>query len=686
MKLSSALVRVSFPWFVLLLGGFPSAAEELNLPDALSRAILNPHQTTVETRVYAGAKVPPVETFETAAEFTRYADRLRKEAIDGIILRGEARRWSDYKGHIEWLDVIEGSGYRIRKLRYEVIPGLWVPALLYEPRSLSGKVAAVLNLNGHEAEGIATSHIQERCINLAKRGLLALNVEWFGFGQLDTPGFGHYLINQLDLCGTSGVALHFLSQRRALDILLAQEHTDSNRVAVTGLSGGGWQTIFISALDTRVKLANPVAGYASFLTRAQFPRDLGDSEQTPSDLATVLDYTHLTAMLAPRPLLLTNNSEDDCCFRTDDTLPALLSPARGVYRLFGAQDRLLYHINFDPGTHNYLRDNRQAFYTFLRDFFFPGDPDFPTADIASEKEVRAAQLLHVPMPDDNLDFQKIALHLSQGLPRQGALSSDKTVAVAWQEAARARLGQIVRATDFHIRAERAGEAVLREPDGVRVSFWRLALDGAWTVPVVEMTPRNAESTVVVLADAGRKSLSLEVERLLGQRRRVVALDPFYFGESHIDDRDYLFALLLATVGQRPLGVQASQVVAVSRWLAQRNGGSVSLYAHGPRTSLIATVAAALEPKAIADLSLNGSFGSLREIVEEKTGADQAPELFCFGLLEQFDIRQLLALVAPRQTNVVAPSRRAMSELKGLAAFYRTLGVDFDPLAAVPAAK
>ena len=38
---------------------------------------------------------------------------------------------------------------------------------------------------------------------------------------------------------------------RGLDLLLAHEHADPTRVGVTGLSGGGWQTIFISALDSR---------------------------------------------------------------------------------------------------------------------------------------------------------------------------------------------------------------------------------------------------------------------------------------------------------------------------------------------------------------------------------------------------------------------------------------------------
>ena len=38
---------------------------------------------------------------------------------------------------------------------------------------------------------------------------------------------------------------------------------------------------------------------------------------------------------------------------------------------------------------------------------------------------------------------------------------------------------------------------------------------------------------------------------------------------------------------------------------------------------------------------------LKEVIEQDLPFERAPELFCFGLLERFDVPQLSALVAPR---------------------------------------
>jgi hypothetical protein len=607
--------------------GTGSAADDLRA--WLERPILTTNLPLAEVQVFCEARVPLMPAVKTAAEWERHADRMRRDTLEKIVFRGEAaRRWRDAPARVEWLEMIDGGpGYRIRKVRYEALPGLWIPALLYEPENLSGRAPVHLAVNGHDAKGKAADYKQIRCINLAKRGVLSLNAEWLNMGQLRAPGFKHYAMNQLDLCGASGLAPFYLAMSRALDLLLAHEHADPERVAVSGLSGGGWQTIVISALDPRVTLANPVAGYSSYRTRARFTSDLGDSEQTPNDLATVTDYAHLTAMLAGRALLLTYNAKDQCCFRADHALRPLQDAAEPVFDLHGQAHRLRTHVNHDPGTHNFDRENREQLYRMVGDIFFPGDRDYSGKEIPSEAEVKTNTLLHVELPADNLDFNQLALALAAPLPRDPDLAARKP------EAARRKLRELVKYPDYKVSAEQVGDA---EGDGTRVVFWRLRMGEDWTVPVTELVPPNPRGTTLLVADTGRSGAGT-----------AVALDPFYFGESKIVTRDFLYAMLVACVGERPLGIQAGQIAAAARWARARLGDPVQLAAVGPRTGTVALVATALETRAIGRLELRQPLRSLKEVIQLNWSVDQRPELFCFGLLEAFDLPQLIALVAPR---------------------------------------
>ena len=623
-----------------------SPAQTNLLAPLLARNIIGPNLALAEIQSYTENRVPLMPALKSAAEWENEAARLRREALNDVIFRGEARQWRDAKSKVEWLDTIAGGpGYTIRKLRYEALPGLWIPALLYLPEKITGKVPVHLAVNGHDAVGKAAPYKQIRCINLAKRGVISLNAEWLGMGQLRSPGFAHYTMNQLDLCGSSGIAPFYLAMSRALDILLALPEADPQRVAVSGLSGGGWQTIFISALDTRVTLANPVAGYSSFRTRARNFGDLGDSEQTPSDLATVVDYTHLTAMLAPRGALLTYNAKDQCCFATGHALQPLLDAAQPVFKLFQADAKLRWHSNHVPGTHNFDQENREVFYRMLGDTFFPGDTKFDAKELAVEAEVKKAEELNVPLPADNLDFNQLATRLAKDLPRGISTALSVVPSSRLQQAQRALLGGVVHAKHYTVTAELAGAETTND---VTATHWRLKMGDAWTVPAVELTQGAPRSTVILVGDVGRKGLSAEAAQLLADGHRVVAVDPFYFGESRIAQKDFLFALLVAAVGDRPLGLQASQLTATARWLStERKLGPVKLISVGPRASVFSTVAAALEGKAIAGLELRNPLGSLKEIIAKNVGVNQQPELFCFGLLEQFDVPQLRALVAPR---------------------------------------
>jgi hypothetical protein len=211
-------------------------------------------------------------------------------------------------------------------------------------------------------------------------------------------------------------------------------------------------------------------------------------------------------------------------------------------------------------------------------------------------------------------------------------------------------------------------------------YWQIKLAGVGTLPVVELVPGNPKKTVILINDGGRQKEAAAAEKLLAAGNRVLATDLFLFGEAGIPQKDYLFALLIAAVGDRTLGLHAGSLAALARWSnAEHKDEPVTISATGPRSSVIALAAAALEPRAIAGLELHGSFGSLKEVIEQNRKVEEMNELFCFGLLKEFDIKQLAALAAPRPVHLAEPSARVKSELGGLKKWYAVLGKEFEPL-------
>ncbi|MBX7120972.1 MAG: hypothetical protein K1X42_02475 [Opitutaceae bacterium] len=641
--------------YVLPVKAAPPTTETIT--ELLRRRILPDGLAREQARAFAAQRVPSMPKLIDLPEWEAHAARLRHEMFERVIFAGEARRWRQTKGRVEWSGVIEESSYRIRKVRYEVLPGYWMPGLLYEPRNLERRVPLVYCTQGHVGPGggMSRATMQARCINLVRRGMITFISDWPDVGQLLSPE-RHHRMQQLDLCGTSGVAPFYLTLERALDFLLEHPYVDPARVCVNGSSGGGWQTIFLTALDPRVTLANSVAGYSSLLTRTEYDTDLGDGEQQCCDMGTVVDYTHLTAMVAPRPLLITLNANDSCCFKTRHALPPLLRAAEPVYELYHAGHRLRAHNNMvvdpEPIGHNFGRENREALYRFLGEYFRDSDPRYPRQEfLDTDREIKSTSELQVDLPADNLNFNRIARQLMESLPHEPEIPHAASALAKWRLTRRDRLREIVRYREYTAQEDTVAKTV--GPDDTQVVYRRIRIGDTWDVPVVEFVPKNPHGSAVLMADGGRIQLGEKTAKLLKERTRVVAMDPLYFGEATLGYRDFLLALLLSCVGERLLGIQVSQTAAVCRFLAQRDGQAVRLFALGERTGTIATIAAALETNAVDALELQGSLDSFKRLIERDITLPKCPEAFCFGLLEHFDMPQLHALIAPRPVRIFA---------------------------------
>ena len=128
--------------------------------------------------------------------------------------------------------------------------------------------------------------------------------------------------------------------------------------------------------------------------------------------------------------------------------------------------------------------------------------------------------------------------------------------------------------------------------------------------------------------------------------RVLAIDPVLFGHNlPKSGAKYQNAMLLATVGERPLGIQSAQVLAAARYFARVFVTDVvSIETHGATTSLIARCAAAVDGDGvISSIKTNGEAETLHDFLKPGPSYGGTPEVYCFGLLEHFDIPQLIRL-------------------------------------------
>jgi hypothetical protein len=429
------------------------------------------------------------------------------------------------------------------------------------------------------------------------------------------------------------LSVFYLAMSRGLDVLLDHPHADLERTAATGLSGGDWQTIMLSSLDTRVKLTVPVAGHSAIVQRLEHPGSIGDLEQIPNDLAHVAGYVHLTAMMAPRPMLMIYNVKDNCCFVADTVKPNTFDPVVPFYKRAGAATKLEYYVNSDPGTPNYDRDNREQLYRFLDIHFFPFEKR-GHAELPSHDEVRTHEELNVPLPDETADFDTLAADAARDLPKP---------LLATPDAQRDVLRKILRYLELEIGA--TGFTGPRPAGKLIVRQLRLRI-GEWEVPATVIESEQVKKHVVLIADAGCSSQRTRIEELAQSGHRVLAIDPVLFGQNlPTSGAKFQNAMLLATIGDRPLGIQSAQVVAAAKYFARVFvADNVSLESHGATTSLVVRCAAAIDGgDSISSVKTNGEAETLHDFLKPGPSYGGTPEVYCFGLLEYFDIPQLIQL-------------------------------------------
>lgn len=633
--------------FLFCVETFAQSTPE-DLQTVLGQEILAPSAALLQMKSFILSRVAPPPVATGAPQWTEESQRLRRHLLQDVVFHGWPAEWVNASPKFEEVGTIEThEGYRLRKLRYEVVPGFQSVAILYEPETLQGKVPAILNVNGHVGPaGKAVEYKQKRCINFAKHGILALNVEWFAFGELRAEGNQHWYGAHLDLVGANALGIFLLEMRRGLDYLWDHPSVDRNRVGVTGLSGGGWQTIFLSALDERVKVAVPVAGYSSIATKVEARQygDLGDLEQNGTDFLANVDYTHLTAMMAPRPTLLIHNAEDDCCFRAALVKPWIYDGIRPFFKLYDKEEVFQFYENRDPGTHNYQLDNREHAYRFFSQQF--GMP-IVAKEIPAGQGLKTYEELVVGLPKDNLTILDLARKMA-GAIRRSPTPSASTEKSAWASSERQKLNSVVRYRPE--RLARVWTVANTKHKGLETLSYLFEMDnglaasGVWVKGID--APANTDVTLV-LHDQGRKAAAADVSGRVNRDEQVLALDLTFFGDAWKDLGPFPYAQILDGEGERTAGIQAAQLLQIAAWLRKRTGApKLRLESTGIRTEAIALIAAALEPDVFSDVVVHEGMASLDYVLQVPVRFQDAPELFCLDLYKEFDIDRLAAMAAP----------------------------------------
>lgn len=112
--------------------------------------------------------------------------------------------------------------------------------------------------------------------------------------------------------------LRFFLDPVVVSLNYALRETPFTDVVMAGISGGGWTTTLVAAVDPRVRVSIPVAGTLPLYLRVEpHDADLGDWEQNGSALYEQVDYLDLYVLGSYGPgrrQAQVLNKYDDCCF------------------------------------------------------------------------------------------------------------------------------------------------------------------------------------------------------------------------------------------------------------------------------------------------------------------------------------------------------------------------------------
>jgi hypothetical protein len=182
---------------------------------------------------------------------------------------------------------------------------------------------------------------------------------------------------------------------RGVDYLTGRREVDPDRIAATGLSGGGAVTFWVSAADDRIKVAAAHSGLTDWETLVMNRMLRLHCDCMIPHNTYAWDLTTVGALIAPRPFLFVN-CDDDLGFPMAANR-RIAERLKKLYKMYGREDRFRDYVTHGPlGAHSYTPDSRRAIFQWINEHL-KGD----TGPVADVEDIRLPEENLRTFPTDN---------------------------------------------------------------------------------------------------------------------------------------------------------------------------------------------------------------------------------------------------------------------------------------------
>lgn len=280
------------------------------------------------------------------------------------------------------LDRVQIAGGIVRThAMLQVERDVWMPFYLLEPQSpkldARGRKCCYVCPHGHQGAGAASvagvtgvpavddavrKFNYDYGLRLARMGYVTVcpdargwgyRRDWKGQGDDENSFLRGTCLNQARMAeplGLTVAGLNVWDNMRLIDYLATRGDIAMDDLGCFGFSGGGYMTLYLAALDPRVRKAF-VSGYLYGVADSLLHLNGNCSCNYTPGLWRLLDMGDIASLIAPRPLLVQSCEEDHLNgSRGLKNVDEQLKIVRDAYKLLGRRDALRHEVC--PGGHH----------------------------------------------------------------------------------------------------------------------------------------------------------------------------------------------------------------------------------------------------------------------------------------------------------------------------------------------